>query len=372
MKRLFCLILISFFLLSGTKEICALSLSAECACVIDMLTGRVIYEKNAHKIHTMASTTKIMTGLIALENSNPDDVVNVSKKAASQEGTSLYLKAGSKARMEDLIYGLLLQSGNDSAVAIAESISGTTEEFSKLMTDRAKQIGAQNTAFKNPNGLDEEGHFTTAYDLAIIAKEAMKNEKFREIVSTKSKTILDGTQTVSNHNKLLRIYDGCIGVKTGFTKKSGRCLVSAAERNGVSVIAVTLNAPNDWNDHKNMLDFAFSETEYFPVILKNMTVNIVTLKNGASKTIEVCADEDFYITGNKNEKFRNIRVTCDLPKELSAPVYYGDKVGELTVFYNDDEMKKINLISSATVLYEEDNNKILKNFKKFFTYYCEV
>ena len=372
MKRVFSLILVVFFILSVTKNVNALSVSAECACIIDMSTGRVIYEKNAHKQHTMASTTKIMTALIALENSKLDDVVTVSKTAAGKEGTSLYLKAGQKASMEDLLYGLMLQSGNDAAVAIAEGVSGSVEEFAKLMTERAHSIGAKNSSFKNPNGLDEEGHYTTAYDLALITKEAMKNEKFSEIVSTKSKTILEGTQTVSNHNKMLRNYDGCIGVKTGFTKKSGRCLVSAAKRNGVGIITVTLNAPDDWRDHTNMLDYGFSTTEYFPVILSGMTINTITVKDGTSKTVEVTATEDFYISENKDDKFKNITVKCDIPKEVTAPVYQGDKIGELSVYYKDELQKKIDLIISASVGVEvKEYNDFWKNFKKIVTYCCK-
>lgn len=372
MKRVFCFVLIGLFLVTFPKNAAAISVSAECACVIDMSTGRVIYEKNMNKQHTMASTTKIMTALVALENSNLSDVVTVSKNAAGKEGTSLYLKAGQKATMEDLLYGLMLQSGNDAAVAIAEGVSGSVEKFAEQMTVRAKEIGAKNSSFKNPNGLDEEGHFTTAYDLALITKEAMENESFQKIVSTKSKTILDGTQTVSNHNKMLRIYDGCIGVKTGFTKKSGRCLVSAAKRNNVGIIAVTLNAPDDWNDHTNMLNYAFSTTEYFPVILSGMTINTVTVKGGESKSVEITAKEDFYISENKEDKFTNISVKCDIPKQLTAPVYCGDKIGELSVFYKDVLQKKIDLTAAATVEVEEKkHDDFWKNFKKILTYGCK-
>ena len=373
MKRIFSLILIGFLLLVVPKNVSAISVSAECACVIDMVTGRVIYEKNMNKQHTMASTTKIMTALVALENSNFEDVVTVSANAAGEEGTSLYLKKNQKITMEDLLYGLMLQSGNDAAIAIAEGVSGSVEEFSKLMNERAKNIGAKNTSFKNPNGLDEEGHFTTAYDLAIIAREAMKNEKFSQIVSSKSKQILDGTQTVSNHNKMLKMYDGCVGVKTGFTKKSGRCLVTAAVRGGVSVVAVTLNAPDDWNDHTKMLDYAFLTTEYFPVILSGMTVNSVMVKNGSSNTVEITAAEDFYITENKEDKFKNITVKCDIPKEVNAPVKKGQKIGKLTVYYNNSPQTVIDLVASVDVEYKEKNKNVFwENFKKLLTYGCEV
>ena len=373
LKRIFSLVLIGLILLSAPINVAAISVSAECACVIDMLTGRVIYDKNMQKTHTMASTTKIMTALVALENSNPDDIVTVSNNAAGEEGTSLYLKSGQKATMQDLLYGLMLQSGNDAAIAIAEGVAGNVTKFAQMMTERAKKIGAKNTSFKNPNGLDEEGHHTTAYDLALITKEAMKNERFSEIVSTKSKTILDGTQTVSNHNKMLRIYDGCIGVKTGFTKKSGRCLVTAAKRGEVGVIAVTLNAPDDWNDHKNMLDYAFSTTEYFPVILSGMTINAITVKNGTSKTVEISAQKDFYITENKDDKFKNITVKCHIPKELIAPIYKGDKIGELSVYYKDELQTTIDLCASANVEFEtKKHNDFLENFKKLLTFSCKA
>ncbi len=371
LKRIISLAFIGVILLMIPKNVGAISVSAECACVIDMSTGRVIYEKNMQKAHTMASTTKIMTALVALENSNLEDVVTVSKNAAGEEGTSLYLKQNQKVTMEDLLYGLMLQSGNDAAIAIAEGVSGSVEEFASLMTERAKKIGAKNTSFKNPNGLDEDGHFTTAYDLALITKEAMKNEKFAQIVATKSKQILDGTQTVSNHNRMLRQYEGCIGVKTGFTKKSGRCLVTAAKRGGVGVIAVTLNAPNDWNDHTNMLNYAFSVTDYFPVILSGMTVNSVTVKTGTSNTVELTAEKDFYITESKEDKFKNITVKCDIPKEITAPVKKGDKLGTLTVFYKDTIQETIDLVASVDVAYQEKKNRrFWENFKKLLTYSC--
>ncbi len=370
MKSIFSLILMTLILLMNSYTIDAISVSAECACVIDAATGRVIYDKNMEKRHTMASTTKIMTALVALENSKPDQIVTVSGNAAGTEGTSLYLKAGQKATMEDLLYGLMLQSGNDAAIAIAEGVSGSVSEFAALMNKKARDIGALNSSFKNPNGLDEEGHFTTAYDLAIITREAMQNEKFCEIVATKSKLILDGTQTVSNHNKMLRMYDGCIGVKTGFTKKSGRCLVTAAERNGVKVIAITLNAPNDWNDHKVMLDYAFDTTACYKVIAAGMTVNTVPVENGKSKSVELCAEEDFGITESKNDKFKNVTVKCNIPKSVEAPVTEGEVIGDLTVYYCGKIQKTINLVASAGVEYEETNGKILKNFKKLLTYGC--
>ncbi len=364
MRKFFIIFLCTIFLIMPQK-VAAIGVGAECACVIDALTGRIIYEKNMHKQHTMASTTKIMTALVALENSKPDDIVTVSGNAAGTEGTSLYLKTGQKATMEDLLYGLMLQSGNDAAIAIAESVAGSVSDFAVLMNKKAQQIGVKNSSFKNPNGLDEDGHFTTAYDLAMITRTAMQNEKFREIVSTNSKSILNGTQTVTNHNKMLRQYEGCIGVKTGFTKKSGRCLVTAANRGGVEVIAVTLNGPDDWNDHRRMLDYAFLATDYFPVVAEGMTVNAIPVKDGTSVSLELCADRNFYISESRDEKFKNISVKCKIPKEVVAPITKNEKVGEMTIYYKKEPLETIDLLAAVSIAYEEDKKgNIYDNFKK--------
>ena len=350
----------------------ALSVSAEYACVLDCQTGRVVFEKNAYKRHSMASTTKIMTALVAIENGDLDSFVTVSKNAAGTEGTSLYLKASDKVTLQDLLYGLMLQSGNDAAIAIAEHIAGSTEEFAVLMTDRAKAIGAKNTCFKNPNGLDEDGHCTTAYDLALITREALKNETFAEIVATKSKTIRGGTQTVTNHNKLLNMYPGCVGVKTGFTKKTGRCLVSSAKRDEKQVVAVTLNAPDDWNDHISMLNYAFENTVRFPLIAAGMTVNSVTVKNGTSQALELTAERDFYLSESPDTKFKNARLSCKLPDSVTAPVKQGEVIGALEVYYQDTLLDTINLIAAADIGFKEPqkDDLFLKYFKKLLLSGC--
>lgn len=344
----------------------AISVSAQYACVMNAQTGQVIFEKNAHEHHSMASTTKIMTALVALENGNLNDLVTVSKNAAGVEGTSLYLKLGDKVLLSDLLYGLMLQSGNDAAIAIAEHISGSVEKFAALMTSRANNLGAVNTSFKNPNGLDCDGHYTTAYDLALITRQAMQNKTFSEIVSTKSKKIRNNTQTVINHNKMLNTYQGCIGVKTGFTKKTGRCLVSAAKRNETTFIAVTLNAPNDWNDHKVMLDYAFENTVRFPLIAAGMTVNKVSVNKGLSNTLELTAERDFYLTGKNDSKFENIHITYKLPDSVDAPVKKDEIIGSAEIYYNESLLDAINLVAATDIDFIEDKkiNHIFKNFKK--------
>ncbi len=238
------------------------SVSAESAVLLEGESLSRVYQKNADVRLPMASTTKIMTALVALELASPDTVIPIPSCAIGTEGSSVYLVEGECLTLEQLLYAVLLESANDAAVAVAVGVAGSVEAFADRMNARAEAMGLSDTHFVNPHGLDGEEHYTTAYELARIAQVALQNEHFRTIVSTRKTTIphagTDGVRLLINHNKMLRLYEDCIGVKTGFTKHSGRCLVSAAERDGVMLIAVTLNAPNDWNDHTTMLDYGFS------------------------------------------------------------------------------------------------------------------
>ncbi len=361
MKKIsiFCIFLIAFTYFPQKYE--ALGVSATYACVMDSLTGRVLYEKNAYKRHSMASTTKIMTALVALENGNPDDVVTVSANAAGTEGSSIYLRANEKISLIDLLYGLMLESGNDAAIAIAEHIGGSVDGFSKMMNDKAIEVGAKDTQFKNPNGLDEEGHYTTAYDLALITRAALKNKDFAEIVKTKRKTISNGEESykraLSNHNKLLNLYQGCDGVKTGFTKKTGRCLVSAATRNNFQVIAVTLNAPDDWNDHTNMLNYAFKNYSARPLVLKDMVIKTVPIENGDAQTVRLLANDVFYLTMEDKEGLNKVKLEYDVPKSIPAPVMKGTVLGRLKIFYEGVMVKEIDLCADCDIKYQEPPKK---------------
>ena len=238
------------------------SVSAQAAVLIDAHDGSVLYSRGAGLRLPMASTTKIMTAVIALEYGDLNQGVEIPAAAVGVEGSSAYLYCGEKLTLEDLLYAMLLESANDAATAIAIAIAGSVEEFAGLMNDKVKELGLVDTHFVNPHGLDSEEQYTTAYDLAKITAYALKNETFARIVSTKKTTIplngSEGVRLLVNHNRLLRSYPGAIGVKTGFTRRSGRCLVSAATRGGLTLVAVTLNAPNDWSDHKKMLDYGFS------------------------------------------------------------------------------------------------------------------
>lgn len=376
MKKL-CFICI-FFILSTvcTPSSNALGVSAQYACVLDSLTGRVLFEKNAYTRHSMASTTKIMTALVALEHGKPEDVVTVSSHAAGTEGSSIYLRAGEEISLSDLIYGLMLASGNDAAIAIAEHVGGTVEGFARMMNEKAREIGANNTQFKNPNGLDEEGHYTTAYDLALITRAALRNRDFAEIVATKRKTIANGGEgygrVLSNHNKLLSLYEGCDGVKTGFTKKTGRCLVSAATRNNFQVIAVTLNAPDDWHDHTNMLNYAFSHYSARPLVLEDMVIKTVPVKNGDCEQLELLSTDAFYLTMEDKEGLNRVKLEYDVPKEITAPVQAGTALGKLKIFYEGDAVKEIDLRAGQDITYVEPPKQgIFDRIKGFFGQWFE-
>lgn len=349
----------------------ALSVSAQYACVIDSLSGRVLYEKNAYSEHSMASTTKIMTALVALEKGNAKDMVTVSANAAGTEGSSIYLKAGEQITLEDLLYGLMLESGNDAAIAVAEHIGGSVEKFAAMMNTKAKEIGAKQTQFRNPNGLDEEGHFTTAYDLALITRAALRNPVFAEIVSTKRKTIANGNESygraLSNHNKLLNLYSGCEGVKTGFTKKTGRCLVSAASKNHVQAIAVTLNAPDDWNDHIRMLDYAFEHISSRPLVLKHMALKCVPVQNGSMREVKLLSADEFYVSAESKDVREQVKLEYDVPEELSAPILRGTVLGKLKIYYEKEMVKEIDLCAENDISYAEPiKQTVWEKIKLFF------
>lgn len=363
----FILILISVFMIGfEAYAVSPEDISAECACLIEQKTGKVLFSKNKDLKHAMASTTKIMTAIIALEESDPDDIVTMSATAASTEGSSVYIEAGEKIKMLDLIYGLMLNSGNDAAVAISEHISGSVPEFCEKMNEKTKELGLKNTSFKNPNGLFEEGHFTTASDLAEITRYAMKNEHFREIVKTKNKKVnlVDTGKELyfGNHNKLLWNYEGSTGVKTGYTKDTGRCLVSSAERNGSSLILVTLDAPNDWNDHKVLLDYGFSKIETRIIIEKDQVLKTAEI-NGV--LCDFVAASDSILTIEQGENV-NTLVNIKIPDKLTGPYNLGEKVGVAEVILNGEIVDKVDIISTQEVFEKQEKEIIVEEKKGFF------
>ena len=244
-------------------RILAVETSAASAILMDADSGRVLYERNADRKMLIASTTKILTALVAIEEGDLHDTVKVSREAAYTEGSAMYLTEGETLTLETLLYGVLLCSGNDAAVAVAQHVGGSVKGFVALMNEKAQELGMEHSSFANPNGLDDEQHYSTARDMAKLARAALENETLMRIASTRSVTI--GGRTMTNHNKLLHYVDGCLGLKTGYTKAAGRTLVSCAEKNGQRLIAVTLQDGNDWADHQALYEYGFSAYPPGPV-----------------------------------------------------------------------------------------------------------
>lgn len=324
--------------------------SAESAIIINADTRQVLYADNAYKRLGMASTTKIMTALVALEMGNTTDIIEVSVNAQNQEGSSIYLRTGEKLTLEDLLYGLMLNSGNDAAVAIAEGVGGSVEDFVKIMNEKAKEIGCRDTHFANPNGLNDPEHYSTAYDMAILMAHAMENDAFRKIVSTKEYQITTPSTTtyLRNHNKLLWQYEYCIGGKTGYTRATGRCFVSAAERDGVELVAVTLNDRDDWRDHKNLHDYAFGEVKKITAISAN---EILCTRKIRGVRVNILAKEDFDVA-LKGGKKRGMICKIHLDETVNGEIRYGTQLGYADVFVGDFRVGSVELISGQSV---EDN-----------------
>ena len=324
---------------SGEKEVqspllplCQVGdVSAKSAILMDADSGQVLYQKNADERLPMASTTKIMTALCAVELAGLDKVIRVDARAVGIEGSSIYLQKGEQLTLLQLLYALLLQSANDAAAAIAIGTAGSIEAFAGKMNQKACDLGLENSHFDNPHGLDSEQHYTTAHDLALIARAAMANPTLRAICATRKITIPgaqeDRVRVLVNHNKLLRTYQGSIGVKTGFTKRSGRCLVSAAEREGLTLIAVTLSAPDDWNDHTRMLDAGFSAYEQVSLCGDEGFETLLPVMGGREQYVLVRNAANVSLTLPKERGA--LLCTVELPRFAYADVKAGDAVGRL-------------------------------------------
>lgn len=351
---------LAVFLLCGPRAGAAdppKSISAESSVLITADTGTVLYEKDAHTQLSMASTTKIMTALLALEEAgrSGDPPVDITEEMVAVEGSSMGLQAGDRVTLTNLAAGMLLASGNDAANAAAICLAGSQEEFAVLMNRRAEEIGMEDTHFVTPSGLDDEEHYSTAYDMALLAREALKNQEFRRLASSSVLQVefLEPEKKVSytNHNKLLRMYDGCIGVKTGFTKKSGRCLVSAAERDGVTLIAVTLNAPDDWNDHTALLDYGFSTVKSVSFDGSGFTAK-VPVAGSAMETVLVRGGTGGSISLPAGEADQIVRRVF-LPAFCYAPVKAGDQVGKLQYYLGDSPVYSVPLLAEESAAIQE-------------------
>lgn len=343
-------LLLPLFSFSASADRKTLSaLSAKAALLMEAESGEVVYEKNASTPLPMASTTKIMTALVALELAAPDTEITVDPAAVGVEGSSVYLCAGERLTLEHLLYALLLESANDAAAAIAIGLCGSIEAFAAAMNEKAAALGLRNTHFTNPHGLDHAEHFTTAKELALIARALLKNDLLQQIVATRKITVphaqSEGGRLLVNHNKLLRTFEGCIGIKTGFTKRSGRCLVSAAERDGVTLIAVTLDAPDDWNDHRTLLEYGFTRFRHVTLceadafrfslpIVGGEGQNFVLIGNRAAAAMTLPAD------------IGAIDPTLECRRFEFAPVKKGDLLGRLLFSADTDGDGKPELLAA--------------------------
>lgn len=320
------------------------AISAECAILIDAQTGRVLYEKKAEEKSLIASTTKIMTALVICEQTNVLDRVKIPKEAVSIEGSSMYLKEGEVLTVQELLYGLMLQSGNDAAVALAIYCGGTVEGFTELMNDKAHRLGMTQSHFANPNGLDSPGNYSTARDMAILTAYAMQNPIFAQTVSTKTITI--GERCLRNHNKLLWQLEGANGVKTGYTKAAGRILISSVTRMGRQLIAVTFNAPDDWQDHKTLIEDGFSRFTVQQLVRQGQTLGQLELAGGQEASVDLIAAEDFSYSLAQGE-----RVTISLPEAgfAYAPVAEGQEAGFAHILVDGTAVAKVPLVYGATI-----------------------
>ncbi|MGI6777001.1 MAG: D-alanyl-D-alanine carboxypeptidase family protein [Acetivibrionales bacterium] len=304
-------------------------IDASSAIVIDMETGRVLYEKNAYKRRAMASTTKIMTAIVALENGDVEDIVTVSKRAANIWGSKIHIKAGQKLKLRELLYGLMLNSGNDAAIAIAEHIGGSVEGFLDMMNKKAIELGAKNTCFKTPHGLDADGHYTTAYELAMITRYALKNPEFSKIVGTKYASI--SIRDLRNTNEMLGTYPGADGVKTGYTGQAGRCLVTSATRDGWRIISVVLNCPTRYKralSSKLILDYVFNNYKNVTLIKKGEVIKNLPVIRGIEERVPVEAMESIRLPMREDE-INALETAIFLPESLEAPVYGNIEVGKI-------------------------------------------
>lgn len=322
----------------------ASAISAKCAILIDAQTGRVLYEKQAEEKSLIASTTKIMTALVICEQTNVLDRVKIPKEAVGIEGSSMYLKEGEVLTVQELLYGLMLQSGNDAAVALAIYCGGTVEGFTELMNDKAHRLGMTQSHFANPNGLDSPGNYSTARDMAILTAYAMQNPIFAQTVSTKTITI--GERCLRNHNKLLWQLEGANGVKTGYTKAAGRILISSVTRMGRQLIAVTFNAPDDWQDHKTLIEDGFSRFTVQQLVRQGQTLGQLELAGGQETSVDLIAAEDFSYSLAQGE-----RVTISLPEAgfAYAPVVEGQEAGFAHILVDGTAVAKVPLVYGATI-----------------------
>ena len=338
-------------------------------CVIEAESGRVLYQKNSKDKFAMASTTKIMTALVALKNcKNLDEKFIVHDESIGIEGTSLYLRKGEEKTLRELLYGLMLPSGNDAAIAIAYRIAGSEEKFVNMMNEEAKLLNLKNTSFSNPHGLDAEGHYTSAYDLAKITAEAMKNETFCEIVKTKNIRISGNKEVAAkelkNKNKLWWNLEGCEGVKTGFTDNAKRCFVCSAERGGMRLICVVLNCGPMFEEAERLINMGFENFKKYTLLKSYQPNNKIPVVEGEKSSVDTYTVNNFTVPLTIDE-YKNIEYDIELPKEIKAPIEKEQELGELRIKLNDTVLFKEKIYSMDKV----ESTKFFDKVEKITNYW---
>lgn len=352
MRRKGCGIILAVLLTSVFACQCfAIETSAASAILVEQKSGRVLYEKAADEEKLIASITKIMTAVVALENGELGMTYTVTAEDMA-EGSSMYLKPGDVLTLEELLYGLMLASGNDAALAVAHCVSGEVTDFVALMNETARMLGMTHSSFANPNGLDQEGHYSTARDMALLTSYVLNNEHFRRIVSTESVTI--GDRYLKNHNKLLASCEGCIGIKTGYTKAAGRTLVSAAERQGMTLICVTLNDGDDWNDHQKLYDDVFSRYHLERPVEAGCVMVSTEVIGGTQTRVNLASGADFMVPVKDEEK---LTIKVDVPVSISAPLEVGETVGTVNIYLDGSKIGAVPLVVSSTVEAESSDDE---------------
>lgn len=337
------------------------NVKAKGAVLIEQESGRVLYEQNAYAPLPMASTTKIMTCILAIEKGNLDDLVTTSKRASSAPPVKLHLKVGEKQRLGDLLYALMLQSDNDVAVAVAEHIGGSVEQFCEMMTEKAKEIGAEHTSFKTPNGLDAEGHYASAYDMALIGAYALKNPEFVKIVTTELISIPtvptenSERHDLQNKNRFIYAYEGSNGIKTGFTSKAGHCFVGGAKKNDMQLIAAALGAgwgnrgkTQKYTDVINMMNYGFKNYEKVVLVEPQREVTTIPVEKALVDEVDLSCEKQVVLPLTQSEK-EGIYIKKVLPTSLTAPIEAGDEVGELQVVCEGVVLARVPLTTKDSI-----------------------
>lgn len=323
--------------------------SASCAVVMDAASGRVLYEKNPHERRLIASITKLMTALVALESGHAlDERVTIRSEWAGIEGSSIYLCPGEEITLETLLYGLLLRSGNDAAAAVAGFCGGTEEAFVSAMNKKAAQLGMRNSSFANPSGLDHEEHYSTAYDMALLARACLANGELAKMVATKSVTLEE--RVFTNHNKLLWRYEGCVGLKTGYTQRAGRTLVSAATRDGLTLICVTLNCPSDWDDHTALLNEAFARYDRVELAREEPLCRL-PVRGSLLPLCPVRVRESVCAALSEGERAEMV-LQLERPV-LDAPIKAGTPIGAAVWFLDGEELAREPLVAGMDIPHNE-------------------